>query len=244
MKKDKPVYEKAILSAKKQFIAIAGKEAWSRESGFALSKIGISEISSCDPESIKQAVMNIAYTGTSLNPIYQESYLIARDGRCFLDFTYKGLIKIATSEGAIVSLSAGAVYTWDQISHQQGTNAFLDVIQSMDPPHDPDDIARNPKMIWEHLKCAYSIATFPNGAKDFILLPKFKLLKTWNNTEKSAINLAWPEEWIRKTAIKYHSKTLPRAQRLVTAVAVLNEHEGVSKKKKKPESRLMGRMKK
>jgi recombinational DNA repair protein RecT len=112
----------------------------------------------------------------------------------------------------------------------------------LNPPKDPDEIARSPKLIWEYVKCAFSVATFPNGHQDFIVLPKFKLLKTWQQSEKSEISKMWPEEWMRKTAIRYHSKTLPHARKLLSAVAVMNQHEGV--KKGKSESRLMRRIKK
>lgn len=247
MPKTKPSYEKAILSAKKEFIAITGKAVWERESKFAMMRFNMNthalQLRACEPESIKQAVLNIAHTGVTLNPIFQEAYFIVRDERCFLDLSYRGIIKSATSEGTIVSLNAGVVYTWDEISFQHGTKSFLDILPNLNPPKDPDEIARNPKLIWEYLKCAYSIATFPNGQQDFIVMPKWKLLKTWQGIEKSAINEAFPEEWIRKSVIRYHSKTLPHAQRLVTATSILNEHEGMSKNKKQ-KSRLMGRMKK
>jgi len=41
----------------------------------------------------------------------------------------------------------------------------------------------------------------------------------------------WPEEQIRKTAVKYHSKTLPRLtnEKLAHAVSILNQHEGLSR---------------
>jgi len=238
MKKIQP-YEKAVLSAKNQFIKISGKESWLRESDFALAHS--LELHNCEPESITRAVLNIAYTGTTISQVYRESFLVARDGKCFLDFSYRGLIKIATSEGAVTSMSAGVIYSWDTMDCRQGTGAYLHIVPSMNPPKDPDEIARNPKLIWEFVKCAYSVATFPNGQQDFIIAPKWKLLKTWNSTGASAngINQAWPEEWIRKTAVIYHSKTLPRAQKLVAAVSVLNEHEGVSVRKKKSKSRLV-----
>lgn len=244
MKKSKQPYEIAILSAKKQFISIAGKEAWDRELLFLKTFLPMYSVSNV--ESIKQSILNLAITDVTLNPIFHESYLIERDGKLFLDFTYRGLIKISTSEGAVISMSAGVVYAWDEIKFKEGTKAFLDIIPNLNPPKDPDEIVRNPKLIWEYTKCAYSIATFPNGQQDFIVLPKFKLLKTWNMTSANAspINQMFPEEWIRKTAIIYHSKSLPHAQKLVTAVSVINEHAGVANKKSKPKSRLMQRIKK
>ncbi len=263
MKKSKQPYETAILSAKKQFISIAGKEVWAREIDNILFYFKLNTAHhSCDPESIKRSVINVAHTGVTINQVFNEAYFMVRDGKSYLDFTYRGLIKIATSEGAVTSINASVVYNWDKFEAEQGTNAKLVHIPNMLPPKnpkdvpemdctiypakDPDEIARNPKLIWEYARCAYSIATFPNGQKDFIVLPKFKILKTWNMTcaNASPINQMFPEEWIRKTAIIYHSKSLPHTQKLVTAVSVINEHEGMTNKKSKPKSRLMQRIKK
>ena len=246
MKKQKPEYEKAILSVKKQFIAIAGKEAWARESGFALSWIGrTSDLPTSDPESIKQAVLNIAHTGITLNPIFKEAYLFSRDGKCYLDFSYRGLIKIATSDGSIIAMNANVVFVGDEFECEQGTNARIHFRQNDGTAHE-ETIRKNPMQIWEYMKWAFSIATFQNGHQDFVVLSKTKLKKTWDETgaKESSINCLWAEEWIRKTVLRYHSKTLPHAHKLVTAVSVMNELEGVSKKKSKPESRLMKRMKK
>ena len=244
MKKTKRPYEIAILSAKKQFISIAGKEAWDRELLFLKTFLPMYSVSNV--ESIKQSILNLAITGVTLNPIFHESYLIERDGKLFLDFTYRGLIKISTSEGAVTSMSAGVVYTWDKIKYKEGTKSFLDVTPNLKPPKDPDEIARNPKLIWEYLTCSYALAKLPDSNEIFIVLPKWKLLKTWNQScaNASPINQMFPEEWIRKTALIYFSKTLPTAKKLVTAVSVINEHEGMSNKKSKPKSRLMQRIKK
>jgi recombinational DNA repair protein RecT len=172
MKKEKPAYEKAILSAKKQFIAIAGKEAWTRESGFALSRIGmLSELASCDPESIKQAIINIAHTGISLNPIFKEAYLFARDGKCYLDFQYRGLIRLATADGAIISLNANVVYVGDEFECEQGTNARIHFRQNDGTTHE-ETIRKNPKQIWEYVKWAFSIATFKTAIKNLLCYPK------------------------------------------------------------------------
>lgn len=244
MRKEKPEYEKAILSAKKEFVRIAGKEAWDRESKIVLSILnGDLSFRFLDGESVKSTMLNLAYTGTTLSNLFREAYLNARDGKLSLDFTYRGLIKIATSDGKIISMNAGVVYQWDKFSHRQGTHSFINHEICMDPPKDTDEVSHNVKLFWESVMCAYAVATFPNGVQEHVILPRFKLLKTWKNTALTAINEAYPDEWARKTSIRYLAKTLPLSHRLVTAVSVMNEQEG-SKKKEKPKSRLMGRLKK
>jgi recombinational DNA repair protein RecT len=106
-------------------------------------------------------------------------------------------------------------------------------------------MAKDPKLVLDNVIAAFSIARLPNGEQTFIVLPKWKLAKTWRETGAidNPVNLKWPEEWFRKTAIRYHSKTLPKAVKLVTAVSLMNDHDGV-KAKGKPESEFLKRIKK
>lgn len=244
MRKTKPEYEKAILSAKKRFIAIAGKTKWNSELDFFLAWLGTKELYACDPESMRQSILNVAHTGVSLNPIYKEAYLIERDGKCFLSFTFRGLTSIAISDGVILSINANPVYKWDTFDFREGTDSFLHHKKSVKIGELEDRITKDPKTIWEHVTCAYAIAKLPNSGGDvFIVLPKWKLIKTWTETSahESSINQMFPEEWIRKTAVIYlASKNLPHARKMVQAISVINEHEGIKKTKSK--SRLLMRM--
>lgn len=245
MKRTMQTWEKALASVQKRFISIVGKEAWLREKEelkLVLPQLVLQPRFAL--ESLRQAIMNIAFTGVSISPVHREAWITERDGKAFLDFTYRGLIRIATADGAISSMNASVVYEWDTFEVKQGTNAYLNHSINFNPPKDPEEIARNPKLIWEHVKCAYSIATLANGQQDFIVLPKYKLLKTWNMSvgQDDFINQSFPEEWLRKTALRYHAKSLPFARKLNTSVFIMNDQEPVKKTRKPKVSRLMERI--
>lgn len=228
-------YEAPIVAAKQGFLAVQTDEKiWLKELGFALQIVrGNSALHSCDPESIKNSVVNLALTGLSLNPATKLAYLVPRDGKAVLDISYQGLIYLATSGGGIRKIGAQVVYDWDhEFTAIQGSEEKLVHKQNYLPDEKTlEEIAKAPEKIWDHIICAYSVATLPDGITDFIVLPRWKLWKT-RNTSKAlqSPKSPWkthPEEQCRKTAIKYHSKTLPSNDRLAEAVKILNEHEGL-----------------
>ena len=96
-----------------------------------------------------------------------------------------------------------------------------------------DAIAKDPIKIWEHVLCAYSEAKYHDGTIDFVIIPKWKLWKTFQNSKgKDNKKMPWhtyPEEQMRKTATKYHSKTLQGIgmEQLHQAVSIVNQHEGI-----------------
>jgi recombinational DNA repair protein RecT len=132
-------------------------------------------------------------------------------------------------------MAAQVVYEWDDFEYEQGTKPFIHYKMNMNPPEDMDVIAKSPKKIWDHVVCAFSTATLLDGSVDFVILPKYKLWKIYQTSEgrdnAKMPWMTWPEEQMRKTVIKYHSKTLPKQgnERLATAVSILNEHEGIEK---------------
>ena len=118
---------------------------------------------------------------------------------------------------------------------------------NLNPPVDMDKIAKDPKTIWNHVVCAFSTATLLDGSVDFVIMPKYKLWKIFQSSEgKDNAKMpwqTWPEEQIRKTVIKYHSKTLPKQgnERLANAVKVLNESEALPLKPETTSKKVMER---
>lgn len=72
-------------------------------------------------DSLKMAVINVAATGLSLNPVKKQAYLVPRDGKVCLDISYLGMIQIALDVGAIKWAKAELVYEKDQFQ-QNGIN--------------------------------------------------------------------------------------------------------------------------
>ncbi len=227
----RPRYEAAVINAKPMFLQIdQGDESrWNKELVFALQIVrGNDLLQKCTPESIMNAIVNIATIDVSLNPALALAYLVPRDGKCVLDISYRGLIKIGTDSGSIRSINANVVYSFDEFDYSEGTDLYVKHKRSMNPP---EDFTKDPLgTFWKYLVCAYSVATLHDGSKDYMLMPKYKIEKI-RNTSKIKSEKGpwgqWPEEMSRKTVIKYHYKTLPQSEKLGQAVAILNEHEGL-----------------
>lgn len=233
---NRPQWEVAIYDpkVKERFLEVVSEQDYFREVIFARQIVSGSEaLQNCSTDSIRAAVMNIALTGTTLNPALQQAFLVPRKKKAVLDFSYRGLIGIACSTGNVKSMTAQVVYVWDSFRFEMGSSPFIHYTMNLNPPVDMDLIAKDPKKIWDHVICAFSTATLLDGSIDFAILPKYKLWKIYQTSEgKDNAKMpwsTWPEEQIRKTVIKYHSKTLPKQgnDRLATAVSILNEHEGL-----------------
>lgn len=88
---------------------------YQEEAGFALQAMRRSPyMQRCVPQTIEDAVVNIAAVGLSLNPILGHGFLIPRrQGShviCCFDPGYRGLIKLATDGGLVTMIQAAAVY--------------------------------------------------------------------------------------------------------------------------------------
>lgn len=245
-KSERPKYELAVISAKPMFLQIEhGDESrWNKELVFALQLLrGNDMLQKCAPDSIMNAVVNLATIGISLNPALALAYLVPRDGKCVLDLSYRGLIKIGTDSGSIRSIHANVVYSFDDFDYGEGTKQFVHHKRSMSPPADfiKDPLAN----FWKYFVCAYSVATLFDGNQDYMLMPKYKIEKI-RNTSKMRSDMGpwgqWPEEMARKTVIKYHYKTLPQSEKISQAVSLLNEIEGLdleAEKRARKESTIM-----
>ncbi len=94
---------------------------YQEEAGFALQIMRRSPyMQRCIPQTIEDAVINVAAIGLSLNPVLQHGFLIPRrQGNhviCCFDPGYRGLIKLATDGGLVLSIQAVAVYEEEVLS--------------------------------------------------------------------------------------------------------------------------------
>ncbi len=113
------VVEKAIAHVQPAFEKMArtagGLVRYQEEAGFALQIMRRSPyLQRCVPQTIEDAVINVAAIGLSLNPVLQHGFLIPRrQGNyviCCFDPGYRGLIKLATDGGLVTNIQAVAVY--------------------------------------------------------------------------------------------------------------------------------------
>lgn len=210
-----------VFKAQKQFEASNDKMSFIREAGFAIQILTQNEfLASCDQDSIKNAVVNIALTGLSLNPALKYAYLVPRGGKCVLDISYIGMIKLLTDAGAVKNIDAGVIYSNDEYDFRKGTDPYFKHKQAL--------FNRGDKI------GAYAIAFFRDGGTQYEIINKEEVEKvratseSYKNekTRKYSPWENWEDEMWKKTALKRLFKLLPKTKfsdKLIAAVST--EHE-------------------
>lgn len=161
-------------------------------------------------QSLKDAILNIAAIGLTLNPSRKMAYLVPRNGKVCLDVSYLGLVKAATDSGSILWAKPVLVYEKDEFS--------IDSIQK-EPIHKRNPFCKDRGAL---LGC-YVTAKTREG--DFLtetmtieeILKVRDMSETWKN-EKARKYSPWhPErfetEMIKKTVIKRAYKHWPKTEK-------------------------------
>lgn len=217
-----PKYAMAIAQAEKKFTEIAALDgnlvSYQREAMFAMQIASGSEyLQKAAPDTLRNAVINVASVGLTLNPAMKLAYLVPRDGKACLDISYIGLIKIATDTGAVSMVKAETVYEKDTFQYEGPFTA---------PTHRFDPFA--PLEERGNLIGAYCIAKMRNGEVMIEILRRSEIDKIRSKSKaKSGPWFDFFEEMVKKVVIKRASKMWPRTERLAMAEQVLNEHEGL-----------------
>lgn len=225
----------AIGNSRERFesisVAAATKMAYESESMFAMQAIQKNDyiygIANSAPDSVRNAVINVASIGLSLNPVTAYAYLVPRDKRICLDISYQGLIKIATDTGSIRWAKAELVYSNDKFVYKG---------VGLSPEHE-----FNPFGSRGDFAGVYCVAKTSDGDYLVETMTAEQIYEIRNKSEAYKAFAAgktkqcpWVDfegEMTKKTCIKRASKTWPKSQRgdrLQTAINILNENgEGI-----------------
>jgi recombination protein RecT len=213
------LYDKKI---KERFLEVVDEKTYNKEIIFAKQIFdGNTKLQACPSESIRNAIVNIALTGATLNPALQQAFLIPRGGKCCLDFSYRGLCKIAVDSTSVYDIDASAVYEGDEFYYEMGLSPLLRHIPKMGATD-----AEKGKVI-----AAYAIATLHHGIKKFVVIDKEKIERARKSSQMPNGPM-WKDhydEGAKKTAVKLLYKLLPQSERMSVAIAAINEHEGLAK---------------
>ena len=215
-------WKSSLKEAHTKFTAINPEKATS-ELGFAMQIFQNSDaLQRCDPQSILNAVVNVARTSVTLNPVMRLAYLVPRKNKCVLDFSYMGLVAMLRDNNCIKSISAHIVYEDEDFDYDVAYNKIT---------HKP----RFAKTEEEHksrgrIGC-YSRATLPNGEVVFEFMPMWEIEKVKRLSDGSSSKFSawqtWEEEMIKKVVIKRHFKMLISgnpSEALATALQIENEN--------------------
>lgn len=213
-----------VFQAQKQFeVSNSLNMDFMREAGFAIQVLQQNTyLQTCDPTSIKNAIVNVALTGLTLNPALKMAYLVPRAGKCVFDPSYVGLVKVLTDFGAVKNVEAHVVHENDLFDYEFGTANFI--------KHKPANKDRGAMV------CAYAIAYFRDGGFQFDVLQKEDIEKikvtseSYKNekTRKYSPWENWEAEMWKKTAVKRLYKMLPKtnfSDNLIAALSVENVNE-------------------
>lgn len=229
-------WKDALIGAQERFVAIAERDKiveWQRESMFALQSLEkndyLKRIASSNPASLRNAIINVAACGITLNPAAQYAALVPRDGAVCLDIMYRGLIKIATDMGSIRWVQAELVYSTDKFSYAGPTSA---------PIHEANVFAKDRGEIIG----VYCIAKTVDGdfLTDTMSVDEVNEIRDRSSAWKAFVDkktksCPWDTDWgemAKKTVIKRARKTWPEskanngAERLQIATELANHADG------------------
>jgi recombination protein RecT len=189
-----------------------------KELSFALQIINkSSKLQECTIESKQAAVINIANTGLTLNPIAKEACLVPRWNRgvneCTLEPMYVGLAKLLTDAGSVKSLVTNVVHENDKITVNLADNQNPVV-------HNPELVGSKKGKI---IGC-YTVATLIDNTRQAEWMDIEQLYEIRERSETYAAfkngkikSCTWDTdeaEMMRKTVIKRIYKYLPRTERM------------------------------
>jgi recombination protein RecT len=175
-----------------------------------------------NPQSVRNAVTNLAAIGLSLNPARKLAYLVPRKGGICLDISYLGLIELAVASGSVRWVKAELVREADKLT----LNGF-----DKPPHHAYDPFSRDRGEIVG----VYCVAKTIDGdyLTDTMSIDEVNAIRDRSEAWKSYVAKKTPCPWstdagemIKKTIAKRSSKMWPKTDRLDQAVHYLNTDGG------------------
>lgn len=217
--------ENSILEQRQSFNTVLCDQQinFDREAGFALQIITgnnyLASVALNNPQSLKNAINNVAAIGITLNPASKLAYLVPRKQAICLDISYMGLLHLAQLSGAIL---------WGQARVVREGEHFLLKGIDQPPEHELDPFKKEPGEIIG----AYSVAKTPEGdylthcmsiAEIYAIRARSEAWKAYvkDNSKLCPWNTDLVE-MIKKTTVKPAAKMWPRRERLDNAVHYLN----------------------
>ena len=219
------IWEQAIKSSYTKFSNI-DKERAITELGYAYQILqGSTALQNCNRDSIENAIINVARTSVTLNPVMKLAYLVPRKGKCVLDFSYMGMIAMLRDYGCVRDIKAYVVYEDDEFNHDIHNNVIIHK-----PYYAKTEQEHNQRQVYG----CYTRAVLPNGDIAYEFMPNWEIEKIKNsssgsNHKDSAWN-TWKDEMYKKSVVRRHFKTLLSMgnnianDKVSTVLAVENEN--------------------
>lgn len=221
-----------IAAAKDQFVGIVEANPntpveWKREANFAMQQMYKNphslSVAMNNKVSLRDAIIQVAAVGITLNPAHQYAYLVPMDKEITLFISYRGLIKVATDTGSIKWARADVVYQNDTFNYYG---------PAREPEHicNPFSDRGEPIGVYCIAKTADNDILCDVMSEEEIQKIKSKSKSATGNKPQYSPWNQWPDEMRKKAIIKRASKTWPKTERheqLDTVIEHINEKEGI-----------------
>ncbi len=198
-----------------KFVNITDKDTFQRECSFALQLFSANAyLDKATTKSKLQAVLNIANTGLSLNPVLGFGYLVPRKNyktneiECHFMPGYQGLVKLLTDTGSVTTIYSQLVFKDDTFKVTLGTQPGIE--------HEPQFKSKD-------IEKVYAVAVLPDGTKQIELMTiadchdiremseSYKAFK--KESTKNCVWVSHEGEMCRKSVIKRLYKYLPKSDK-------------------------------
>lgn len=218
----------SIFAIEAKFNEVLADKAilFQREAEFAIQVLWsndyLQKIVMAQPQSLVDAIVNLASIGLSLSPAKKQAYLVPRKQKICLDISYIGLVELALASGSIRWCKAELVYEQDTF-----------VLNGVDAPpthtFNPFSKSRG------ELAGVYCVAKTADGDYLTDTMPIDDVFRIRDRSEawkafvtKSTL-CPWVTdegEMVKKTIVKRASKLWPKTDRLDKAIHYLNSEVG------------------
>ncbi len=246
LKEVTPVNNQQVIElAKSDFLSVSvdNKVVWQKECRFAMQLLKSNEyldgVAWDNPQSLRDAIVNVSAIGISLNPASKHAYLVPRKknksdkiSSVCLDISYMGLLHLACMSGSIM---------WGQAKIVRENDKYI----SNGVGKEPDHIIENVFDMAARGGIVGAYCTVKTRDGDF-LTEEMSINQIYDIRDRSMAfkknSGPWttdPEQMIRKTVVKRASSYWPKVDRLDSAIQMLNNdnEEGIDFDSEKPKGK-------
>ena len=193
-----------VAMTKDSFLKVGvSEEQFNREAGFAIQAFrNNTYLATMDKQSIKDAVVNVALTGLTLNPELRLGYLIPYKGKLFFRSSYMGKREILLRSGMVRDIWCELVYKNDLFKIEMGTERKI--------VHEPDTFGDRGELVG-----GYWCAILQNGERPFGTMTKAEIdvISQRSESVKAGKSSPWISDYAemaKKTIINRAFKSLPK----------------------------------
>lgn len=159
-------------------------------------------VASRNPESLVNALKNVALTGSTLNPVLKQAYLVPFGSEITFMPSYMGLVDLLANNGLVRKVEAHCVFDGDEFEIRLGTNGGL--------YHKPNAWGKREK---ENLKGVYYFVVLTDGTEMYDTMSVEEIEKIRLRAPSAKSKSPWDTDYLemaKKTLVRRAFKMIPK----------------------------------